>query len=143
MPIKNHFFIRFTSLSENVGLARVMAAAFAAQIDFTLNEIEEIKVAISEAVSNSVIHGYENQSGEIELVMNLYEDKLEYIITDFGKGIADIAQALQPSFSTDPERMGLGFVFMESFMDKLEVKSELGQGTKVRMIKNFEIIKSH
>lgn len=143
MAIRNHFLIRFTSLSENVGLARVMAAAFAAQFDFTLNEIEEIKVAVSEAVSNSVIHGYENNPGEIEFIMNLYEDQLEYIITDFGKGIDDIEQARQPSFSSDPERMGLGFVFMESFMDELYVTSNPGQGTKVRMIKKFENRNSH
>jgi stage II sporulation protein AB (anti-sigma F factor) len=143
MAIKNHFSVRFTSLSENVGIARVAAAAFAAQIDFTLNEIEEIKVAISEAVSNSVIHGYADQSGEIDLIMNLYEDKLEYTITDYGKGIEDIEQARQPSFSSDPERMGLGFVFMESFMDELEVESTLGKGTTVRLIKKFDIIKSH
>lgn len=143
MTIRNQVFIRFTSLSENVGLARVMAAAFAAQIDFTLNEIEEIKVAVSEAVSNSVIHGYDNNPGEIEFIMNLYEDKLEYIITDFGIGIADIEQARQPSFSSDPERMGLGFVFMESFMDELQVTSVPGQGTKVSMIKKFENKKTH
>ena len=143
MAIQNQVFIRFTSLSENVGLARVVAAAFAAQIDFTLNEIEEIKVAVSEAVSNCVIHGYDNKSGEIEFTMNLYLDRLEYIITDFGKGIDNVDQARQPSFSSDPERMGLGFVFMESFMDELDVTSELGMGTKVRMIKKFEQKKSH
>ncbi len=75
--------------------------------------------------------------------MNLYEDKLEYIITDFGIGIADIEQARQPSFSSDPERMGLGFVFMESFMDELQVTSVPGQGTKVSMIKKFENKKTH
>ncbi|MBC8016850.1 MAG: anti-sigma F factor [Sporomusaceae bacterium] len=137
MAIKNQITIYLQSLSENVAIARVTAAAFAAQIDFTLNEIEEIKVAISEAVSNVVIHGYEEKSGQIEIIMNLYEDKLEYIISDNGRGIADVALARQPSYSSDPERMGLGFVFMESFMDELDVISTINKGTKVRMAKKI------
>ncbi len=143
MAIKNQFQIYLYSLSENVAIARVTAAAFAAQIDFTLNEIEEIRVAVSEAVSNAVIHGYENKIGQIELVMKLYEDKLEFIITDHGKGIEDIALARQPSYSSDPERMGLGFVFMESFMDELEVISEVNNGTTVRMAKKFLVNTAH
>ncbi|MCX7780247.1 MAG: anti-sigma F factor [Negativicutes bacterium] len=143
MTVRNHFFMRFTSLSENVGIARVTAAAFAAQLELTLNEIDEIKVAISEAVSNSVIHGYRGGKGEIEFIMNLYADKLEYIITDYGVGIEDIEQARQPSYSSDPERMGLGFVFMESFMDELEVKSAPGQGTTVRMVKKISNANAH
>lgn len=137
MAIKNQITIYLQSLSENVAIARVTAAAFAAQIDFTLNEIEEIKVAISEAVSNAIIHGYEEKSGQIEIIMNLYEDKLEYIISDNGRGIADVALARQPSYSSDPERMGLGFVFMESFMDELDVISTINTGTKVRMAKKI------
>ena len=137
MAIKNKITIYLQSLSENVAIARVTAAAFAVQIDFTLNEIEEIKVAISEAVSNAIIHGYEEQQGQIELTMNLYQDKLEYIICDHGKGIADVALARQPSYSSDPERMGLGFVFMESFMDELDVTSEINKGTTVRMVKKI------
>jgi len=137
MAIKNQITIYLQSVSENVAIARVTAAAFAAQIDFTLNEIDEIKVAISEAVSNAIIHGYEEKSGQIELVMNLYENKLEYIISDKGRGIADITLARQPSYSSDPERMGLGFVFMESFMDELDVVSVIDKGTKVRMVKNI------
>lgn len=143
MAIKNHIKIVLQSLSENVAIARVTAAAFAAQIDFTLNEIEEIKVAVSEAISNTVIHGYENGNGQIELIMNLYEDRLEYIITDNGKGIADIALARQPSYSSDPERMGLGFAFMESFMDELDVTSTIDQGTKVRMTKKILVSAAH
>ena len=137
MAIKNTITIYLQSLSENVAIARVTAAAFAAQIDFTINDIEEIKVAVSEAVSNVVIHGYGEEQGQIKLTMNLYGDKLEYIIADDGKGIVDIALARQPSYSSDPERMGLGFVFMESFMDELEVTSEVNRGTTVRMVKNI------
>lgn len=138
MAIRNQIKMTFESLSENVGIARVSAAAFAAQIDLTLNDIEEIKVAVSEAVSNSVIHGYGERIGLIELIMTLYEDKMEFIITDYGQGIADIELARQPSYSTDPERMGLGFVFMESFMDELFVQSEPGKGTTVKMSKKIE-----
>jgi len=137
MAIKNTITIYLQSLSENVAIARVTTAAFAAQIDFTINDLEEIKVAVSEAVSNVVIHGYGEEQGEIKLIMNLYEDKLEYIIIDYGKGIADVPLARQPSYSSDPERMGLGFVFMESFMDELEVTSEVNRGTTVRMVKNI------
>lgn len=143
MAIKNQIKIVLKSLSENVAIARVTAAAFAAQIDFTLSEIEEIKVAVSEAVSNIVIHGYEEGNGQIEIIMNLYEDKLEYIITDTGKGIADIALARQPSYSSNPERMGLGFAFMESFMDELDVTSTINQGTTVRMAKKILVSTAH
>ncbi len=143
MAIKNQIKVVLRSLSENVAIARVTAAAFAAQLDITLNEIEEIKVAVSEAVSNIVIHGYEEEDGQIELIMNLYEDKLEYIITDTGKGIADIALARQPSYSSHPERMGLGFAFMESFMDELDVTSVINQGTTVRMAKKILVSTAH
>lgn len=143
MGMKNHLKMSFPSLGENVGIARITAASFAAQVDLTLNEIEDIKVAISEAVSNAVIHGYAQTSGQVEVTMNLYEDKLEFIIVDHGHGIADIDQARQPAYSSDPERMGLGFVFMESFMDQLEIESAVGQGTKVRLVKNFVANSSH
>ncbi|MDD4601833.1 Anti-sigma F factor [bioreactor metagenome] len=143
MAIKNHFKMTFDSLSENVGIARLTAAAFAAQLDFTINEIEEIKVAVSEAISNSVIHGYGNDSGDVELVMKLYDDRVEYIVIDKGRGIEDIEQARQPSYSSDPERMGLGFVFMETFMDELVIETELQKGTIVRMIKKVQLNKAH
>ena len=136
--IKNQIKLSMLSVDENVGFARTAAAAFAAQLDLTLTEIYEIKVAVSEAVSNSVIHGYgdcNDKQNYIELIMNLFQDKLEFTVIDYGRGIADIKEARQPSFSSDPERMGLGFVFMDSFMDELEVISELGQGTTVRMVK--------
>lgn len=143
MAIKNQIKVVLQSLSENVAIARVTAAAFAAQIDFTLNEIEEIKVAVSEAVSNVVIHGYEGGKGEIELTMNLYDEQLEYIIVDQGRGISDIGLARQPSYSSDPERMGLGFAFMESFMDELDVTSAVDKGTTVRMTKKLLVNRAH
>jgi stage II sporulation protein AB (anti-sigma F factor) len=147
MALKNHIRMFFASNSENIGIARIAAAAFAAQADFTISELDDIKVAISEAVSNAIIHGYgEGYSGgpkEIEFAMNLYEDKLEYIVKDYGKGIEDIELACTPSYSSDPERMGLGFVFMKSFMDDLDIESKLDQGTTVRMTKKIEHNRIH
>lgn len=140
MQIKNQIKLSILSVNENVSFARAAAAAFAAQIDLTLTEIDEIKVAVSEAVSNAVIHGYGDDSSKqnyVELTMNLFWDKLEFTVTDYGRGMESVEEARQPSFSSDPERMGLGFVFMDSFMDELEVISKLGQGTTVRMAKIF------
>lgn len=143
MASKNRITMTFPSSSENVGIARVTAAAFAAQLDLTLSDIEEIKVAVSEAITNAVIHGYGDKTGEIEFTLVLDGDRLEFTITDFGKGIVDIEQARQPSYSTDPERMGLGFVFMESFMDELSVESAVGKGTTVRMVKIIAAVPAH
>ena len=144
--IKNQINLSILSINENVGFARAAAAAFAAQVELTLTDIDEIKVAVSEAVSNAVIHGYGADSQEhryVELSMILYTDKLEFTVIDYGRGIANIEEARQPSYSSDPERMGLGFVFMESFMDELEVKSELKQGTTVRMAKMLAPVTEH
>ncbi len=138
MEIKNQIKMSMYSSSENVSIARLSAATFSAQAELTLSDIEEIKVAISEAVSNAIIHGYGEEKGIVEFCMTLYEDKIEYIIEDFGKGIADVEMAREPSYSSDPERMGLGFVFMESFMDDLSVSSELGKGTRVKMIRKIQ-----
>ena len=140
MAIKNKLTMSFVSISDNVGIARVTAAAFAAQADLTLSEIEDIKVAVSEAVSNAIIHGYGHSRGNVEFVMTLFENKLEFTVVDYGQGIADITLARQPAYSSDPERMGLGFVFMESFMDELSIQSELNKGTTIKMVKNFESI---
>lgn len=135
---ENYLRMEFPSLPENVGLARVAVASFISQVDLTLNELEEIKVAVSEAVSNAIIHGYQN-SGRGTILIEAFrsENKLILIVEDKGQGIADIKRAMEPAYSTDPERMGLGFVFMKSFMDKVEVESKVGQGTKVIMTKNL------
>ncbi len=136
MKIKNQIKFSFMSLPENVPLARVIVAAFAAQLDFTLEDLEDIKVATSEAVSNCIIHGYENNPDQIiNITCTIYDNVLEINVMDEGKGIADISKALEPAFSTDPERMGLGFTFMHSFMDKVKVQSVIGKGTKVTMYK--------
>jgi len=143
MNPKNRFAAKFLSRSENVGIARIAAAAFASQVDMTVSEIEEIKVAVSEAVTNAIVHGYKEKPGEVEMMMYLFEDRLEFVIRDFGKGIEDVALARKPASTTDPDRMGLGFAFMESFMDDLEVISQPGQGTTVRMTKKISFGQAH
>lgn len=133
----NQAKLEFKSLPANVAFARVTVAAFASQLDFTLNDIEEIKVAVSEAVANAIIHGYDNQTdGIVTIVMTISNGTLELVVGDRGKGIANVKKALEPSSSTDPERMGLGFVFMQSFMDSLHVESAPGKGTTVTMSKS-------
>ncbi|MFZ5647764.1 MAG: anti-sigma F factor [Bacillota bacterium] len=126
--------IEFSSLPVNVAFARVAAGAFAAQLDFTLNDIEELKVAVSEAVTNSIVHGYENDpDGTVELYAEIRGETLTIMVEDQGRGMDDVKKALQPAYSTDPERMGLGFSFMQSFSDHLEVQSSPGKGTRVTM----------
>lgn len=130
--------LEFYSLPKNVALARLVVASVAGQNDFTLNDIEELKVAVSEAVSNSIIHGYNNQpDGLIKLSVEQTDKRLLVIISDHGKGIENIQEAMQPAFSSEPDRMGLGFVFMQSFMDDLCVESTPGQGTTVSLTKNL------
>lgn len=137
--IENSMALEFLSLPQNIGLARVAVATFAAQVDMTLNELEEIKVAVSEAVSNAIIHGYGGEPrGIVRVAAERTAAGLVITVEDQGCGIPDVAQALQPAFSTDPERMGLGFAFMQSFMDELEVTSEVNRGTRVRMFKAFK-----
>ena len=134
----NYLKIEFPSLPQNVGLARTMAAVFASQLEFTLAELEEIRVAISEAVSNCVIHAYPQKIGQILLELGIEQGLITMKVRDFGKGIADIEQAKQATYSTEPERMGLGLVFMESFMDELVIDSELQAGTTITMKKRPE-----
>ncbi|MBC7325131.1 MAG: anti-sigma F factor [Moorella sp. (in: Bacteria)] len=137
--MENSMALEFLSLPQNIGLARVAVATFAAQVDMTLNELEEIKVAVSEAVSNAIIHGYGGEArGVVRVAAERTAAGLVITVEDQGCGIPDVAQALQPAFSTDPERMGLGFAFMQSFMDELEVTSEVNRGTRVRMFKAFK-----
>jgi stage II sporulation protein AB (anti-sigma F factor) len=136
--LKNYLKLDFPSLPQNVGLARSVVASFASQLEFTLAEVEEIRVAISEAVSNCVIHAYPKKAGIIQLEMIIERSTLTIKVLDYGRGIADIDQAKQATFSTDPERMGLGLVFMESFMDELNIVSRPQEGTTVIMKKRPE-----
>lgn len=134
--IKNQMKLSIMSIPENVPLARVSVAAFASQLEFTLEDLEEIKVAVSEAVSNCIIHGYKNDPNyTVNIICTVYEDAMEISIEDEGVGIEDVSRAMQAAFSTEEDRMGLGFTFMQSFMDKLNVESAPNKGTKVTMVK--------
>ncbi len=138
MKIRNQMRLEFLSCSENVGLARVAVAAFVSGVDFNLGDLEEIKVAVSEAVSNAIIHGYEGAStGTVGLSASLFSNCLEIVVEDTGTGIADVEQAMLPGTGNDPERLGLGFVFMKSFMDEVDVWTEVGKGTRVKLIKSL------
>jgi stage II sporulation protein AB (anti-sigma F factor) len=140
VKLRNRMRLEFLSCPENVGLSRVAVAAFASMIDFNLNDLEEIKVAVSEAVSNAIIHGYEGAAdGVVVVAAALYEDLLEIVVEDAGKGIADLEQAMQPGAGSDPERLGLGFVFMKQFMDDVDVSTGVGRGTRVRLVKTLPV----
>lgn len=131
--------IEFDAVSENEGFARVCVAAFATRLDPTLEEINDIKTAVSEAVTNSVIHGYNKKGGLITLTAEIEEKTLKVIIEDNGRGIDNVKKAMEPMFTTgeDDERSGMGFTFMDVFMDGLEVWSEPGRGTRVTMFKRI------
>ena len=131
----NEAAVTFLSRSANEGFARTAAACFAAQLDPTLDEINDIKTAVSEAVTNAIVHAYPDRLGRVKLKLRLFEDSLlEITVQDWGVGIADVAQARTPLFTTgNEERSGMGFTIMESFMDTLRVRSTPGKGTTVTM----------
>jgi len=136
----NEMKLEFISKSNNEAFARVVAAAFVSQLDPTLEELADVKTAVSEAVTNAIIHGYENKSGYVVMICRLYSDSVEIIVKDEGKGIEDIELARQPLYTSKPEmeRSGMGFTVMESFMDRVDVVSEVGKGTTVTMYKTFK-----
>lgn len=139
--MENEIYLEFEAVSENERLARVVIAAFAAGADPTVDEVEDVKTAVSEAVTNAVIHGYGEKGGRIVMKAELScWGCLSVEIMDRGVGIADVEQAMQPLFTTglENERSGMGFSFMEAFMDGLEVESSPGEGTRVHMWKTFE-----
>ena len=131
--------LEFLSKSSNEAFARVVAAAFVSQLDPTIEELADVRTAVSEAVTNAIIHGYEDMIGTIRMVCRLYERSVEIEISDEGKGIEDIEQAMQPLYTSKPEmeRSGMGFTVMESFMDMVRVRSEPGKGTTVTLYKTF------
>lgn len=138
--ILNECRLSFLPLSVNEAYARTAAAAFAAQCDPTVKEISEIRTAVSEAVTNAIVHGYRDCTGMIEMTLRQLSGGVLYIsVKDRGAGIADIEQAMTPLFTTaaDEERSGLGFSVMESFMDSVAVKSAPGKGTTVVMEKKL------
>ena len=138
----NHAHISMLSRSNKVGLARLAAASFASELDFTLNELEEIKVAVSEAVTNCIIHAYPLEEGIIEIDMRIEGEELIIVVEDKGVGIEDVEAVLQPNYSTKEEHMGLGLAFIDSFMDRFELSSEPGKGTIVQMYKTPEKLKN-
>lgn len=122
--------------SENVGFARQAVAIFASQLDFTVDEIDEIRVAISEAVSNAIIHGYAGEGGMVRIEAALHEETLAVSVQDRGRGIENIAWAMEPAHTSQPdERMGLGLVFVKEYMDDMRIESSQGVGTTVHMSK--------
>ena len=135
----NEMHLKFLSRSENEVLARNVVAAFALPLSPTLSELSDVKTAVSEAVTNCIVHGYRGGEGWIELSCRTEEDVLHIEITDSGRGIADVEQALQPFYTTlpDEERSGMGFTIMQTFMSDFSVISETGKGTTVRMSKKF------
>lgn len=135
--MKNEMELKVIGLPQNESFTRAVVAAFVAQLDPTMEELADIRTAVSEAVTNAVIHGYENATGEIRVKVVLEDREVVIEITDYGKGIADIEQAMEPFYTTRPEmeRSGMGFSFMEAFMDSLHIESEVGRGTKILMRK--------
>lgn len=135
----NYMKLEIPSKSQNEAFARVAVAAFAAQADPTIEEISDVKTAVSEAVTNAIIHGYENGPGTIVISAALQGKRLEITVVDYGVGIANIEQARTPLYTSKPEleRSGMGFTIMENFMDEFSVDSEPGRGTTVTMVKIF------
>lgn len=132
--------IEFLAVSENESFARIAAAAFASLIDPTLEELSDIKTAVSEAVTNAIIHGYDSEGGKVVMKMSIKDNIIEISVSDKGRGIEDIKKAMQPLYTSKPhlERSGMGFTVMETFMDSLKVISEPGAGTEVIMTKKIE-----
>ncbi len=142
MEILNEIKFIMPSLSVNESAARAVVSSFLVQADPTVEELSDIRTSVSEAVTNSIVHGYRHKKGKIELTVRLLRDREIYIkIRDKGCGIADIKQAMEPLFTTAPEeeRSGLGFSVMESFMDRLQVKSQPEKGTTVIMRKRLGV----
>lgn len=137
----NQVSLIFLSKSANEAFARSAAAAFAAQLDPTLDELGDVKTAVSEAVTNAIVHAYPESIGKVELKLRLYPgNELEVLVRDWGVGIPDVEKARAPLFTTgNEERSGMGFTIMESFMDSVRVKSLPGKGTTVTMRKRFAV----
>jgi len=143
--MENKIKVEFSSLSKNESFARVVIAAFAAQLDPTLDEISDIKTAVSEAVTNAIIHGYGNESegNFVKLEATIIENEFTVKVIDNGAGIDNVDMAMQPLYTSRPdlERSGMGFTVMETFMDSLIVESVKGEGTTVTMKKAFNTVR--
>ena len=139
----NKMSLEFIAKSENEAFARVAVAAFISQLDPTIDELSDVKTAVSEAVNNCIIHGYENKENEmIKLDAEIEGNEIIITVTDNGKGIEDIKKAMEPLYTSRPdlERSGMGFTVMETFMDELHVESEKGIGTRVVIKKKFNTV---
>lgn len=143
--MENKIKVEFTSLSKNESFARVVISAFAAQLDPTLDELSDIKTAVSEAVTNAIIHGYGNESegNYVKLEGIIDENQLTVKVSDTGAGIDNVDMAMQPLYTSRPdlERSGMGFTVMETFMDGLTVESVKGEGTTITMKKVFNSVR--
>ena len=137
----NQSTVQFWSRSSNEAFARTVAACFTAQLDPTLEELNDLKTAVSEAVTNAIVHGYPDALGKVTMVMKLFEDHtVEITIKDKGVGIADLEQARMPLYTTGgSERAGMGFTIMESFTDGMRVRSAIGKGTTVVLSKKISL----
>ena len=137
--MKHEMRLEFDSIPANESFARVVVAAFLTRLNPTMEEVADIKTAISEAVTNAIIHGYKQEVHKILIEAAVEKDTLEVSVQDFGVGIADVEKAMEPLYTTrrDLERSGMGFVFMEAFMDTIKVSSKPGEGTKVTMTKKI------
>ena len=135
----NEMKLEFVSKTNNEAFARIAVAAFVSQLDPTIDELSDIKTAVSEAVTNSIIHGYEDEEGIVKITAKLFGNTVEIEISDNGKGISNIEEARKPLYTSKPnmERSGMGFTIMESFMDYVTVESAVGLGTKVTMKKRI------
>lgn len=140
MKSDNVMKLDFLSKSTNESFARVAVASFVSQLDPTIEELSDIKTAVSEAVTNAIVHGYENEIGLITIQVHIKDKEVTIQIKDRGQGIEDIAKAKETLYTTKPdmERSGMGFTIMESFMDKLIVRSKVGKGTTVTMKKTIK-----
>ena len=137
--MKQEMKLEFDSIPSNESFARVVVAAFLTRLNPTMEEVADIKTAISEAVTNAIIHGYQNEIHKIVIEASVEGETLLVSIQDFGVGIGDVKKAMEPLYTTrgDLERSGMGFVFMEAFMDNVQVESKLGEGTRVTMSKKI------
>lgn len=138
--MNNFMRLQFASRSENESFARITVAAFAAQLDPAMDELTDIKTVVSEAVTNAIIHGYDGKESELVTISaTIEEDMIQITVEDMGAGIADLTQAKQPLYTSKPEleRSGMGFTIIENFMDQVEIETELGKGTTVRMTKRI------
>lgn len=142
MRIDNEMKLEFLSKSQNESFARSVVAAFIVQLDPTLDELADVKTAVSEAVTNAIIHGYECHMGHITIISKIIGRTVEIEIKDDGKGIENIDLARQPLYTSKPEmeRSGMGFTVMETFMDNVEVDSQPGIGTTIRLTKTFKYL---